>query len=207
MSVVIPVVSEFGEPKGNLELPVSVFGCSFNEALVHQVVVAQQSGLRAGTHENKNRAAVNGGGKKPWKQKGSGNARAGTSRSPLWRGGGATFAKVPRDYSQKINKKMYRGAMKSILSELIRQERLIVVDSIDITDRKTKTFLTKAKQLQLESALVVTCSMSEELYLSSRNLYKFYVVDIQEVDLVSLIKFPKVLMTQDALKQLESTLQ
>lgn len=207
MSVVIPVVSESGEPKGSLELPASVFGCSFNEALVHQVVVAQLAGLRAGTHAQKNRAAVRGGGAKPWKQKGSGRARAGTIRSPLWRSGGVTFAKSPRDYSQKINKKMYRGAMRSILSELIRQDRLIVVDSIDVMDGKTKTFLTRAKQLQLESALVITCSMSEDLYLSSRNLYKFFVADIQEIDPVSLIKFPKVLMTQDALKQLESTLQ
>lgn len=207
MSVVIPVISESGASKGNIELSDSVFGCEFNEPLVHQVVVSCLAGVRAGTHAQKNRSAVRGGGKKPWKQKGSGNARAGTIRSPIWRGGGVTFAAVPQDYSQKVNKKMYRGALRSILSELLRQDRMIVVESLDVTDRKTKSFLEKTTKLQLKSALVVTDSISEELYLSSRNLYKFFVAEVQEIEPVSLIKFPKVVITQEAIKQLESNLQ
>lgn len=207
MSVVLPIISDTGLSKGNIELSGDVFGCRFNEPLIHQVVVSQLAGRRAGTHAQKNRAAVRGGGIKPWKQKGSGRARAGTIRSPLWRGGGVTFAATPQNYSVKVNKKMYRGAMRSILSELIRQDRLIVLDSLEIENRKTKTFLNKAKSLQLESALVVTYAMSEDLYLSSRNLFKFLVADVEEVEPTILIKFPKVLITQDALKQLESTLQ
>ncbi len=207
MSVVLPIISDTGAPKGNIELTVDVFGCQFNEPLVHQVVVSQLAGWRAGTHAQKNRADVRGGGAKPWRQKGSGRARAGTIRSPLWRGGGVTFAAAPQDYSVKVNKKMYRGAMRSILSELIRQDRLIVLDTLDVETRKTKSFLNKTKQLQLESALVVTYSMSENLYLSSRNLFKFLVADVQEVEPTILIKFPKVLITQEALKKLESTLQ
>lgn len=207
MPVVLPVFSDSGVQKGSLDLEEAVFGCPFNEPLIHQVVVSQLAGRRAGTHAQKNRANVRGGGRKPWRQKGSGRARAGTSRSPLWRGGGVTFAAVPQDYSVKVNKKMYRGAMRSILSELIRQDRLMIVDTFDIENVKTKSFLTKIKALNLESALVVTCSMTEELYLSSRNLFKFLAVDVQEVEPSLLLKFPKVLITQEALKQVESTLQ
>lgn len=207
MPVVLPVVSNSGAPKDKIELADSVFGCAFNETLIHQVVVAQFAGRRAGTHAQKTRSDVRGGGAKPWRQKGSGRARAGTSRSPLWRGGGIIFAKKPRDYSVKVNKKMYRGAMRSILSELIRQERLIILDNFDVENRKTKTFLNKVKMLELETALVITSCMTEELYLASRNLFKFWVIDVQEVDPTLLVKFPKVLITQEALKQLESQLQ
>src|ERR1700722_1764593 len=141
MSVVLPIMSDTGLPKGNIQLSDNVFSCRFNESLIHQVVVSQLAGWRAGTHAQKNRANVRGGGIKPWRQKGSGRARAGTIRSPLWRGGGVTFAATPQDYSVKVNKKMYRGAMRSILSELIRQDRLIVLDSLDVENRKTKSFL------------------------------------------------------------------
>lgn len=207
MSVVLPIISDTGLPKGNLELAENIFGCRFNEPLIHQVVVSQLAGLRAGTHAQKNRAAVRGGGSKPWKQKGSGRARAGTIRSPLWRGGGVTFAAMPQDYSVKVNKKMYRGAMCSILSELIRQGRLLVLENFDVENHKTKTFLNKIKLLGLESALFVTYSMSEALYLSSRNVFKFLVADVQEIEPTLLIQFSKVLITEEALKQLESTLQ
>jgi large subunit ribosomal protein L4 len=207
MSVVLPVFSDSGVQSGNLELTEDVFGRPFNEPLIHQVVVSQLAGRRAGTHAQKNRASVRGGGAKPWRQKGSGRARAGTIRSPLWRGGGVTFAATPQDYSLKVNKKMYRGAMRSIFSELIRQDRLVVVDAFDIENIKTKSFLSKIKSLNLESALVVTYSMSEELYLSSRNLFRFLVADVEELDPPLLLKFPKVLITQEALKQIESTLQ
>lgn len=207
MSVVLSVISDSGAPQGNIELIDDVFARPFNEPLIHQVIVAQQAGQRAGTHAQKNRANVRGGGSKPWRQKGSGRARAGTIRSPLWRGGGVTFAAKPQNYALKVNKKMYRGAMRSILSELIRQDRLIVVDTLDVTDRKTKTFLAKINLFQLESALIVTDSLSEELYLSSRNLFKFLVAEVEEIDPFLLLKFPKVLITQEAIKQIESILQ
>ena len=207
MSVLLPVFSDCGVHKGSLELTEDVFGRPFNEPLIHQVVVSQLAGRRAGTHAQKNRASVRGGGAKPWAQKGSGRARAGTIRSPLWRGGGVTFAAKPQDYSVKVNKKMYRGAMRSIFSELIRQDRLVAVDTFDIENIKTKTFLAKIKSFNLESALIITYSMTEELYLSSRNLFKFLIADVEEIDPYVLIKFPKVLITQEALKQIESTLQ
>lgn len=213
MSVVLPIISDTGVPKGNMEIAAEIFGCQFNEPLIHQVVVSQFAGWRAGTHAQKNRANVRGGGAKPWRQKGSGRARAGTIRSPLWRGGGVTFAATPQDYSVKVNKKMYRGAMRSILSELIRQERLLVLENFDVENRKTKTFLNKIKPFELESALLIVAisSMNEEqcenLYCSSGNLFRFLVADVHEVEPTILIKFPKVLITQEALKQLESTLQ
>jgi large subunit ribosomal protein L4 len=207
MSVVLSVISDAGLPKGTIDLSDDVFGCKFNESLIHQVVISQFAGRRAGTRAQKNRARVSGGGIKPWKQKGSGRARAGTIRSPLWRGGGVTFAAAPQDYSVKTNKKMYRGAMRSILSELIRQDRMIVVDKLDVESHKTKTFLDRIKALKLESALIVTDVVSEALYLSSRNLFKFFVVETQDIDPALLIKFPKVLITEGALKQLEDVLQ
>lgn len=190
----------------SIELSDAVFGQKFNEALVHQVVVACQAKLRQGTHAQKNRSAVRGGGKKPWKQKGSGRARAGTSRSPLWRKGGVTFAAQTQDYSQKVNKKMYRGALRSILSELVRQDRLIVVDSFTLSAPKTKELVNKLNQLNCEQSLLVLDEVDENLYLASRNLPEVDICDVAAADPVNLIRFSKVLMTTKALKQFEEAL-
>ncbi|WP_299016688.1 50S ribosomal protein L4 [uncultured Photobacterium sp.] len=194
--------------KGADALTVSetTFGRDFNEALVHQVVVAYAAGARQGTRAQKNRSDVSGGGAKPWRQKGTGRARAGTIRSPLWRTGGVTFAARPQDHSQKVNKKMYRGAMKSILSELVRQERLIVVDNFSVEAPKTKALVAKLKELELTDALIVTGELDENLFLAARNLYKVDVRDAKAIDPVSLIAFDKVVMTADAVKQVEEML-
>lgn len=194
--------------KGADALTVSetTFGRDFNEALVHQVVVAYAAGARQGTRAQKTRSEVSGGGKKPWAQKGTGRARAGTIRSPIWRTGGVTFAAKPQDHSQKVNKKMYRGAMKSILSELIRQERLIVVDNFSVEAPKTKELVAKLKELELNDVLIVTGEVDENLFLAARNLYKVDARDVAGVDPVSLIAFDKVLMTADAVKQVEEML-
>jgi large subunit ribosomal protein L4 len=194
--------------KGADALTVSetTFGRDFNEALVHQVVVAYAAGARQGTRAQKTRSEVSGGGAKPWRQKGTGRARAGTIRSPIWRTGGVTFAAKPQDHSQKVNKKMYRGAMKSILSELIRQERLIVVDNFFVEAPKTKELLAKLNELQLNDVLIVTGEVDENLFLAARNLYKVDARDVAGVDPVSLIAFDKVLMTADAVKQVEEML-
>ena len=182
------------------------FGKDFNEPLVHQVVTAYLAGARQGSKAQKTRSDVRGGGKKPWKQKGSGRARAGTIRSPLWRGGGVTFAAVPRDHSQKVNKKMYRGALQCIMAELIRQERLIVVDEIAIAEPKTRVLLDRLKSLGLSNTLIVTGEVDENLFLSARNLPRVDVRDVNGVDPVSLIAFEKVLITVPALKKLEEAL-
>ncbi|EPR7134897.1 50S ribosomal protein L4 [Vibrio vulnificus] len=194
--------------KGAAALTVSeaTFGREFNEALVHQVVVAYAAGARQGTRAQKTRSEVSGGGAKPWRQKGTGRARAGTIRSPLWRTGGVTFAAKPQDHSQKVNKKMYRGAMKSILSELVRQERLIVVDNFSVEAPKTKELVTKLKELELNDVLIVTGEVDENLFLAARNLYKVDARDVAGIDPVSLIAFNKVLMTADAVKQVEEML-
>ncbi|MEZ8694143.1 50S ribosomal protein L4 [Vibrio splendidus] len=194
--------------KGADALTVSetTFGRDFNEALVHQVVVAYAAGARQGTRAQKTRSEVSGGGAKPWRQKGTGRARAGTIRSPIWRTGGVTFAAKPQDHSQKVNKKMYRGAMKSILSELIRQERLIVVDHFSVEAPKTKELVAKLKELELNDVLIVTGEVDENLFLAARNLYKVDARDVAGVDPVSLIAFDKVLMTADAVKQVEEML-
>ena len=194
--------------KGADALTVSetTFGREFNEALVHQVVVAFAAGARQGTRAQKTRSEVSGGGAKPWRQKGTGRARAGTIRSPIWRTGGVTFAAKPQDHSQKVNKKMYRGAMKSILSELIRQERLIVVDNFSVEAPKTKELLAKLNELQLNDVLIVTGEVDENLFLAARNLYKVDARDVAGIDPVSLIAFDKVLMTADAVKQVEEML-
>lgn len=190
----------------NIEVSEVAFGREFNEALVHQVVVAYMAGARQGTKAQKNRSDVRGGGKKPWRQKGTGRARAGTIRSPIWRGGGATFAARPRDYSQKVNRKMYRGAMCSILSELIRQERLVLVDAFDVDAPKTRDLLARLRALGLDSTLIVTEEVNENLYLSARNLKDVDVLDVAAVDPVSLLGHEKVLMTVGALKQFEAQL-
>ncbi|MDW6018725.1 50S ribosomal protein L4 [Vibrio plantisponsor] len=194
--------------KGANALTVSetTFGREFNEALVHQVVVAYAAGARQGTRAQKTRSEVSGGGAKPWRQKGTGRARAGTIRSPLWRTGGVTFAAKPQDHSQKVNKKMYRGAMKSIFSELVRQERLIVVESFSVDAPKTKELTAKLKELELNDVLIVTGEVDENLFLAARNLYKVDVRDVTGIDPVSLIAFDKVLMTADAVKQVEEML-
>jgi large subunit ribosomal protein L4 len=184
----------------------AVFGRPFNEALVHQVVTAYLAGARRGTKANKSRADVSGGGVKPWRQKGSGRARAGTIRSPLWEGGGVTFAARPRDWSQKVNRKMYRGALCSIVSELVRQERLIVVDKIAVKEPKTKELAAALKKLNLNDVLIVTEEVDSKLFLSSRNIVGVEVVDLPAINPVSLLRREKVLITVGALKKLEERL-
>lgn len=191
---------------GTVTVSEVAFGKDFNEPLVHQVVTAFLAGARQGSKAQKNRSDVSGGGRKPWRQKGTGRARAGTIRSPIWRGGGKTFAASNRDFSQKVNRKMYRGALQCIVSELVRQERLVVVDEFTVDAPKTKAVAAKLKDLQLSNVLIVTDSVDENLYLGSRNLPKVDVRDAQGVDPVSLIAFEKVLITVPALKKLEEAL-
>lgn len=191
---------------GTVTVSEVAFGKEFNEPLVHQVVTAFMAGGRQGSKAQKTRSEVRGGGKKPWKQKGTGRARAGTIRSPLWRSGGVTFAAKPRDYEQKVNRKMYRGAMRCILSELVRQDRLVVVQDLTVAEPKTKLLLAKLKELSAESALIVAAEVSENLFLSARNLPKVGVVDVQAADPVSLIAYDKVIVTVDALKKIEELL-
>lgn len=192
--------------KKTVELPEAIFATDFNEDLVHQAVTAYLAGARAGTRAHKSRSEVQGGGKKPWRQKGTGRARAGTIRSPIWRGGGKTFAAKPQDYSQKLNKKMYRAAMRSIVSELVRQERLIVIDDFKMDAPKTKELDSKLKALGVDSVLLVTDDLNEALYLSARNLYKVGLCEVGYIDPVSLVRFDKVVMTVSALKKLEESL-
>ncbi len=189
-----------------LEVSDATFGREFNEALVHQVIVAYAAGARQGTRAQKNRSDVRGGGKKPWRQKGTGRARAGTIRSPIWAGGGVTFAARPQDHSQKVNRKMYRGAVKSILSELVRQQRLIVVENFVVKTPKTKELKAKLKEMDLKDVLIITEALDDNLFLASRNLYKVDARDVQGIDPVSLIAFDKVVMTADAVKKLQEDL-
>ncbi|HWP95090.1 MAG TPA: 50S ribosomal protein L4 [Gammaproteobacteria bacterium] len=184
----------------------AAFGREFNEALVHQVVTAYLAGARAGTKAQKTRGEVSGGGSKPWRQKGTGRARAGTIRSPLWRHGGKIFAAKPRDFSQKVNRGMYRGAMRSILSELIRQERLVLLEEFGVEVPKTKALVQKLKALGLDNVLIVTDEVSENLYLAARNLHQVDVRDPAGLDPVSLVRFEKVLMTVPALRRIEEWL-
>ena len=191
---------------GSVEVSDLAFGKEFNETLVHQVVTAYMAGSRQGTKAQKNRSAVSGGGAKPWRQKGTGRARAGTSRSPIWRAGGVTFAAQPRDYSQKVNKKMYRAAMRCIFSELVRQERLVVVEEFAVESPKTKQFVAKLNELELTNALLITEDVEQNLYLASRNVPHVDVRDAAGVDPVSLVGFDKVLVTVAALKKIEEKL-
>ena len=200
-------IAAFGGSKGGkVDVSDVAFGREFNEDLVHQAVVAYQAGGRQGTKAQKTRSQVRGGGKKPWKQKGSGRARAGSIRSPLWRGGGKIFAAVPRDHSQKLNRKMYRAAISSIFSELARQNRLIVVDSFAMETPKTKTLIEKLKSLNLTNVLIIANEVDQNLYLSARKLPFVEVRDVNGVDPVSLIGFEKVLVTVPALKKFEEAL-
>jgi large subunit ribosomal protein L4 len=191
------------EKASSVELSDVAFGREFNEALVHQVVVAYMAGSRAGTRSQKTRSDVSGGGAKPWRQKGTGRARAGTIRSPIWRTGGVTFAARPQDHTQKVNRKMYRGAMQCILSELVRQERLHIVESFEVESPKTKGLVSKLAGYGLTEALIVSDTVDENLYLAARNLHKVDIRDIQACDPVSLIAFDKVIMTVAAVKKLE----
>jgi large subunit ribosomal protein L4 len=189
-----------------LEVSAQNFDRPYNEALVHQVVVAYQANARAGTKQQKTRAEVRGGGIKPWRQKGTGRARAGSIRSPLWRKGGKVFAARPQDHSQKVNRKMYRGAMQAILSELYRQQRLIAVESFEVSQPKTKMLKEKLKALNIESGLIITDTVNENLYLSSRNLANVAACDVASIDPVSLIAYDKIIITAPAIKKIEEML-
>ena len=191
---------------GSVDVAESAFGAAFNEALVHQVVTAYLAGARAGTKAQKNRAAVRGGGAKPWRQKGTGRARAGTIRSPIWVGGGRAFAAQPRNYDQKVNKKMYRAALRSVLSELVRQDRLVVVESLELEAPKTRLLAAKLKELELDNVLILNEAFDETLFLAARNLPNVGICDAASIDPVVLIRFEKVVITLPALKLIEERL-
>lgn len=194
------------DAKSTLTVSETIFGREFNEALVHQVVVAYAAGARQGTRGQKTRAEVTGSGKKPWRQKGTGRARSGSVKSPIWRSGGITFAAKQQDHSQKVNKKMYRLALKSILSELVRQNRLIILEQFFVESPKTKLLVQKLKDMALEDVLIITGELDENLFLAARNLYKVEVRDAQGIDPISLIVFDKVIMTAEAVKQVKEML-
>ncbi|WP_207061668.1 50S ribosomal protein L4 [Motiliproteus sp. SC1-56] len=191
---------------GSVEVSELAFGKEFNEALVHQVVTAYLAGARQGTRAQKTRSEVSGGGRKPWRQKGTGRARAGTIRSPIWRTGGVTFAAKPQDHSQKVNKKMYRAAIRCIFSELVRQERLVVVEELSLEAPKTKLMAAKLKELDLSNVLMIADEVDQNLYLAARNLPHVDVRDAAAIDPVSLVGFEKVLVTVPALKKIEEML-
>jgi large subunit ribosomal protein L4 len=184
----------------------AVFARDYNEALVHQAVTTYLTNLRQGTKSQKTRAEVRGGGIKPWGQKGTGRARAGTIRSPLWRKGGIIFAAKPRDFTQKMNRKAHRAAVCSALSELVRQKRLLVIDEFKVDSHKTKDLVAQLTKLNLKDVLIVVPEVDENLYLAARNLYGVDVRDDQDIDLVSLVAYHNVLMTEDAVKKIEERL-
>ena len=196
-----------GTAAGNMTLSDAVFACEYNEPLIHQVVTAYLAGSRAGSKAQKSRADVRGGGTKPWRQKGLGRARSGTSSSPIWRAGGATFAARPRDYSQKVNRKMYRSALTSILSELVRQQRLILVDEVALTEAKTKALVGNLKNLNVENVLIITEEINENVYLAARNLHKVGVIDVETLDPTLLIGFDHVVISKEAMNRLEERLK
>jgi len=200
------VVQSQSGKSSKLSIADAVFACEFNEGLVHQVLTAYKAGGRQGSKAQKSRSDVRGGGKKPWRQKGTGRARAGTSNSPIWRGGGVTFAATPRDYSQKVNKKMYRRAMAAILSELIRQERMQVIDTISLETHKTRALLEQLQQLKLENVLIVSSEENKNLDLASRNLPHVDCCQVMQLNPVDLIAYDTVLLTVDAVKKLEERL-
>jgi large subunit ribosomal protein L4 len=191
---------------GTVSVSDTAFAREYNEELVHQVVTAYLAGGRQGTRAQKNRADVSGGGKKPWRQKGTGRARAGTIRSPIWRSGGVTFAAKPQDHSHKVNRKMYRAALCSIMSELARQERLVIVESLSLEEPKTKLLVKQLGEYGLDNVLIVSTEVNQNLYLAARNLHKVDVRDVDSVDPVSLIGYEKVMVTVDAVKKLEEML-
>lgn len=191
---------------GAVEVSEQAFDASYNEALVHQVVTAFLAGARSGTKRQKNRSDVRGGGAKPWRQKGTGRARAGTIRSPIWVGGGRAFAARPQNHEQKVNRKMYRGALRALFSELRRTERLVVVESLTLDAPKTREMAAKLKELELDNVLIVTEAFDENVYLSARNLKNVGIVDVAAIDPVTLLRFEKVLITVPALKLVEERL-
>jgi large subunit ribosomal protein L4 len=206
--VELSVVNEKGKKAGaGLEVSDETFGAAFNETLVHQVVVAYQAGGRSGTRAQKNRSAVSGGGSKPFRQKGTGRARAGTIRSPLWRGGGKVFPAQTQSFEQKVNRKMYRAGVRSILSELVRQDRLVVVDALAMDAPKTKALVERLGQFGASEALIVTDEFDMNLALSARNLPHVDVVDVANADPVSLVRYDKVIMTVAAVKRFEENLR
>lgn len=190
-----------------LQVSDAVFGKEFNEDLVHQVVVAQLAGARQGTQKQKSRAEVNGSTKKPWRQKGTGRARAGMRMSPIWRKGGVTFAARPRDYSQKVNRKMYRSAISTILSELLRSGRLMVIEKIDLADHKTKTCVAWLKKLNLDKALIITDTIDTNFLLGARNIPNIHLTDAGDLNPADLVHFDKVLVTKQAIQQIEERLK
>ena len=189
-----------------IDVSEATFGRDFSEPLVHQVVTAYLAGARAGTKAQKSRSTASGGGRKPWRQKGTGRARAGTIRSPIWRGGGRTFAATPRDHSQKVTRKMYRGALQAIFSELVRQDRLVVVDSLELSEPKTKALIANLAELGFEKGLIVSNELNENVYLASRNIPGVYVLDAASIDPVSLVAADKVIMTVDAVEKIQEWL-
>ena len=195
-----------GAAGSSIEVSDAAFGAAFNESLIHQVVTAYMAGARSGTRAQKNRAAVRGGGAKPYRQKGTGRARAGTIRSPLWRGGGRTFPASPQDHAQKVNRKMYRAALRSIFSELARQERLVVMETFAVAEAKTRQLVEQLKALDLVDVLIVVEQHEDKLSLAARNLYRVDVRTSSAVDPVSLLGHEKVLVTVPALKQIEERL-
>ncbi len=203
----LTVVNADGKKGKGIAVSEQTFGAKFNEPLIHQVVVAYQAGARSGTRAQKNRSAVSGGGTKPFRQKGTGRARAGTIRSPLWRGGGKIFPAQNQDFSQKVNRKMYRVAMRSILSELARQDRLVICDDLKVDAPKTKEFVAKLKNLGLDNVLIVTDQLDEKLLLASRNVFKVEFIDVKGLNPLSLIGHEHVLMTSEAAKQVDAWLQ
>jgi len=195
-----------GKKAGNIVVSDAVFDREYNEPMVHQVVTAYLAGARSGTHAQKTRSEVRGGGRKPFAQKGSGRARAGTIRSPLWRSGGITFAAKPRDYSQKVNRKVYRNAVCAILSELRRNDALVLVDKVELDSPKTKALLAKTEALGLKNVLIVTENAAGNLALASRNLYDISATDAAHVNPVALLRFEKVVMSEDSVRKLEESL-
>jgi len=196
-----------GKAKSEIELSDATFGADFNEPLVHQVVVAYRNNARLGTRKQKTRSEIRGGGRKPWRQKGTGQARAGSIRSPLWRKGGKNFPASPdENFSQKVNRKMHRAAMRSILSELARQNRLVAVDAFTVDQPKTKMLIDKLARFGAPDALIVTDAMDRNLGLSARNLHKVDVRDVAGMDPLSLVRHEKVIMTVPALKRIQEML-
>lgn len=199
MAIQVPTVGK--------ELSEAVFGQAFNEGLVHQLVTTYMSNARAGTRAQKTRSEVSGGGIKPWRQKGTGRARAGTSRSPIWRTGGVTFAAKPQSYQKKLNRKMYNSGLRSLLSELVRQDRLVIADAVTVAEPKTKTLLSVLKDSDLNNVLIVLAAEDRNAELAARNLKDVHVCTVAEIDPVSLVAFEKVCMTHDALALLEERLK
>lgn len=192
--------------KSTLTVSDNIFGKNFNQALVHQVIVAYKAGNRQGTKNQKSRGEVAGSGKKPWRQKGTGRARAGSMQSPIWRSGGVTFAAKCQDHSQKVNRKMFRGALKSIFSKLVSEKRLVIVKQFSIEAPKTKLLVQKLKVMALEDVLIIISKTDKNLFLAARNLYKIVVTNVKHIDPVSLITFNRVMITVDSIKEIEGML-